>query len=42
MKSMDALRNDIEIIKRELQRHGPVYRGRKRSGKEEEAASVMS
>ncbi|XP_014480180.1 PREDICTED: uncharacterized protein LOC106747299 [Dinoponera quadriceps] len=35
MKSMDALRNDIEIIKQEIQRHGPAYRG-------EKTASVMS
>lgn len=29
MKSLDALRNDIEIIKREIQRYGPAYgRGR--------------
>ncbi|XP_032666563.1 vicilin-like seed storage protein At2g18540 [Odontomachus brunneus] len=40
MKSMDALKSDIETIKRKIQRHGSAYRG-KGERSEEEAASVM-
>ncbi|XP_029171106.1 uncharacterized protein LOC114940545 [Nylanderia fulva] len=33
IKSLDALRNDIEIIKREIQQYGPAKKERKRNSK---------
>lgn len=33
IKSLDAVRNDIEIIKREIHRYGPANEGKKKSSK---------